>query len=212
MESVNEILKNKGMTEIIEMLFFYNEKTDREYKIKVSANAATPEIISASVQTENINLKASAIYNVKLSKLTFIIEPKNETIKAALRRSIKHYARHNQIKLNLVLTGSDDNGGLVYTDNLNRYFLENSDGFYSCSPEYFEPECSIDMKVFEEMFNSPFKMRTVKVKFADSQYNFTTQANGTILEINRYFKQGKLNVGSYPVENMQSCSRVEITA
>jgi hypothetical protein len=49
------------------------------------------------------------------------------------------------------------------------------------------------------------KMRRIKVIFADSQYDYSTNINGTRAEIAEYFQQGPLNVASISEDgdNMQ---------
>jgi hypothetical protein len=55
-------------------------------------------------------------------------------------------------------------------------------------------------------------MKSVKVIFKDSKYNYTTSVNekATDNEIRRYFIGQMFNIGCYPIENMQQCIDVEI--
>jgi hypothetical protein len=55
-------------------------------------------------------------------------------------------------------------------------------------------------------------MKSVKVLFADSRYNYSTSVNPKCSEedIKKYFLNKWFNVGVYPVENMQKCVSVEI--
>jgi hypothetical protein len=55
-------------------------------------------------------------------------------------------------------------------------------------------------------------MKTVKVMFADSQYDYTTSVNpkATNEELKKYFIGARFNVGAYPVENMQECINIII--
>lgn len=55
-------------------------------------------------------------------------------------------------------------------------------------------------------------MKSVKVIFKDSKYNYSTSVNGkcTNDEIRKYFIGQMFNIGCYPVENMQECIDVEI--
>lgn len=57
------------------------------------------------------------------------------------------------------------------------------------------------------------KLNTVKVLFADSQYNYSTDvsANSTKESVNEYFVGKLFDKGIYPVENMQQCIGVEFT-
>lgn len=55
-------------------------------------------------------------------------------------------------------------------------------------------------------------MKAVKVMFADSQYDYTTSVNpkATDKELKKYFVGARLNVGAYPIENMQECIDISI--
>ena len=53
------------------------------------------------------------------------------------------------------------------------------------------------------------KMRTVRVMFSESQYNYQTTINGTRAEIAAYFRGASLNVANYPEENTKSPVRLE---
>lgn len=55
-------------------------------------------------------------------------------------------------------------------------------------------------------------MKTVKVLFADSKYNYCTAVNESSTEdsLKKYFVGTTFNMGSYPVENMQVCTDVEL--
>jgi len=47
-------------------------------------------------------------------------------------------------------------------------------------------------------------LRRIKVMFADSQYDYSTEINGTRAEIAAYFRQGPLNLGQGDKDNMQT--------
>lgn len=57
------------------------------------------------------------------------------------------------------------------------------------------------------------KLNTVKVLFADSQYNYTTNvsAQSTRETAEDYFIGKWFNLGTYPKENMQKCTGIEFT-
>lgn len=50
----------------------------------------------------------------------------------------------------------------------------------------------------------PLSMRTIEVCFADKQYNYRTNINGTRKTVCDYFRNARLNVGAFPAENMQT--------
>ena len=55
-------------------------------------------------------------------------------------------------------------------------------------------------------------MKTVKVIFADSKYNYSTSVSEASTEdsLRRYFVGSRLNMGSYPIEDMQVCTDIEL--
>lgn len=57
------------------------------------------------------------------------------------------------------------------------------------------------------------KLNSVKVLFADSKYNYSTDvsANSTKESVNQYFVGKLFDRGIYPVEDMQQCVGVEFT-
>ena len=56
------------------------------------------------------------------------------------------------------------------------------------------------------------KHNTVKVIFSDSQYNYETSVNKqcSIQEIVKYFVGQYINMGIFPVENIQKCIAVNL--
>jgi len=57
------------------------------------------------------------------------------------------------------------------------------------------------------------KLNTVKVLFADSSNNYTTNVSSQTTEITamQYFAGKCFNMGVFPVENMQQCIGIEFT-
>lgn len=55
-------------------------------------------------------------------------------------------------------------------------------------------------------------MKTVKVIFEDSQFNYSTNVNPKCSnqEIEKYFVGNYFDMGFYPIENMQKCINIEI--
>ena len=51
--------------------------------------------------------------------------------------------------------------------------------------------------------------RIIRVMFKDSQYNYQTWCNGAEETIKDYFVNSRFNVGSFPVENMQTCINIK---
>jgi len=52
-------------------------------------------------------------------------------------------------------------------------------------------------------------MRTIRVLFEESKYNYQTNINGTRKEIADYFRGAPLNVASYPEEVMRTAKAIE---
>ena len=55
-------------------------------------------------------------------------------------------------------------------------------------------------------------MKSVKVKFKNAKYNYTTSVNPQCSdeEIQKYFVGTVFNVGSFPEEIMETCTSIEI--
>jgi len=60
---------------------------------------------------------------------------------------------------------------------------------------------------------APAKLNTVKVLFADSKYNYSTDVSTKTTEqtAKRYFVGQDFDLGIYPAENMQTCIGIEFT-
>ena len=55
------------------------------------------------------------------------------------------------------------------------------------------------------IYHDPHRnMRTIRVEFENSDFNYCTTINGTRKDICDYFRGARLDVGYYPVENMQT--------
>lgn len=52
-------------------------------------------------------------------------------------------------------------------------------------------------------------MRGIRVVFADTDYNYETSINGTRVEIGNYFRGARLDLGTWPNEDMQTPTRIE---
>lgn len=60
-----------------------------------------------------------------------------------------------------------------------------------------------------KLYDPHIKMRTIKVCFADPQYDYSTDINGTRKSVCDYFRNARLNVGAFPSENMQTPIAIE---
>jgi hypothetical protein len=52
------------------------------------------------------------------------------------------------------------------------------------------------------------QMRSIRLEFDNPEHNYCTNINGTREEIGNYFRQGPVDVGAHPHENMQPIRRI----
>lgn len=85
---------------------------------------------------------------------------------------------------------------LTDRDGIKNYLINTSMGAYMAS----------ELKLI-----APDKLNSVKVLFADPSYNYMTNvsAQSTKETVSKYFLGARLNMGAYPVEDMQTCIGVE---
>jgi hypothetical protein len=104
-----------------------------------------------AVSCKNIKTQkivGAATFDIENSKFTNFEDQDSSEIASCLRCGVKHYVYDNKIKLNLVRHCADDNCYIIYTDNLNRFYIDSPDGFMGCTPDYFEPVIKADKSRF----------------------------------------------------------------
>lgn len=61
------------------------------------------------------------------------------------------------------------------------------------------------------ILNEP-KLQVVRVEFADSIYNYETSVSWTVKlsDLRDYFVGSRFDMGSYPIEDMQTCTSIKL--
>lgn len=149
-EKMERVIKIEVNGKYTVMLYEYDKFTNGLAELVTDQDGKGKTfIVSSVVKKESIS--AVAFYEPATGEFTTVNLGLTTQENAILRRNIKRFLFDNGIKRKLFKFNTDDNGNIIYTDNLNGLFVK-IDGYYTtCEAEYFEPS-GIEIKEFDKMY------------------------------------------------------------
>lgn len=130
------------------MFFEYDEKTNGLAELVTDQNGKG-KIISSVVKKDSIS--AVAFYEPATGEFTTVHLGLTEQESAILRCNIKRFLKRNDTKRKLFKYDTDDNGNIIYTDNLNNLFVRYNGYYTTCSNNYYEPS-GLEIKDFDKYY------------------------------------------------------------
>ena len=149
-EKMERVLKVEIDGKYTAMFFVYDEYNNGLIELVTDQDGKGKTfLVSSVVKKESIS--AVAFYEPATGEYATINLGLTTQESAILRCNIKRFLRKNGMKRKLFYFDTDDNGNVIYTDNLKGLFVK-IDGYWTvCNNEYYEPS-GIEIKEFDKYY------------------------------------------------------------